>query len=145
MALPDTPFHRFLFCRFPRQTDSRFVVRSLPEVGSNQSPEVKDFVRKVSPLEPGSFRLQVAMSSRLFIGQVISLAIAMQILGGYPAEFHISTGKVRFDPSDTLTRVQSIFDPELQVAVSSFGLAPAGLQGLHRFDGTFTVTNHFMW
>eukprot|EP00971_Amphidinium_carterae_P165966 3289616-Amphidinium_carterae.1 len=69
----------------------------------------------------------------------------MQIISGYPADVYISLSEVRLDPADSLARKQGILDSQLQVSVTSFGLATACLQGLHRLNSTFTVTDDFMW
>eukprot|EP00971_Amphidinium_carterae_P031404 618530-Amphidinium_carterae.1 len=69
----------------------------------------------------------------------------MQVIGSDPAAIHVSLGKVRLYPANTLSRQQSVLDPELQVSISAFGLTSACLQRLHRFDSSLTVTNHFMW
>eukprot|EP00971_Amphidinium_carterae_P247783 4920193-Amphidinium_carterae.1 len=47
----------------------------------------------------------------------------MQIIGGYPADVHISLSEVRLVPTDSLAREQGILDSQLQVSVTSFGLA----------------------
>eukprot|EP00971_Amphidinium_carterae_P171627 3402707-Amphidinium_carterae.1 len=39
----------FFFCRFPWQTDSRFVVRSFTQLGAHKPPKVKDRVSKLRP------------------------------------------------------------------------------------------------
>eukprot|EP00971_Amphidinium_carterae_P287566 5708229-Amphidinium_carterae.2 len=80
----------YFLCRFPRQTNSRLSFRSLTKLRSYKSPKVKDLVRKVSPMEPGTVWFKVSMGGDTCVSQYICLAIAMQILGRDPADVHIS-------------------------------------------------------
>eukprot|EP00971_Amphidinium_carterae_P126268 2501415-Amphidinium_carterae.1 len=74
------------------------------------------------------------MGNCTFIGQDVSLAIAMEIIGGYPTDVHISLFHVRFDPSCALSRKEGILDPLLEIPVLPFGLSAACPQGLYGFD-----------
>eukprot|EP00971_Amphidinium_carterae_P257393 5109707-Amphidinium_carterae.1 len=112
--------------RFPRQPNPRF------------------FVGKVGPSKPGNIWLKRTVGGSSFIGQDISLTIAMQIFGGYPAEINISLLKVRFHPADSLPRVKGLEDSLLEISVSPFGVSAPGLKSLDNPDNAFTVANDFV-
>eukprot|EP00971_Amphidinium_carterae_P269564 5347617-Amphidinium_carterae.1 len=99
---------------------------------------MEDFVGKDRPTEPGGIWVQDTMESSTCIGEDVSLSIAMQVIGSYPAAIYVSLGKVRLYPAHSLPRQQSVLDTELQVTVSALGLTSACLQRLHRFDSALT-------
>eukprot|EP00971_Amphidinium_carterae_P174951 3468168-Amphidinium_carterae.1 len=68
----------------------------------------------------------------------------MQIISGNPADVYILLLEVRLYPTYPLTRKKGLLNPGLQVSVAPLGLAASSLEGLHSFDSTFAVTDHFM-